>query len=604
MNTCYTSELKLVGVAGDSAGIFLKLWSGESKFSIIILNYDNTNSDTLSSQENFPRKNIQYEVGVYVLTISPSTNLDKLLVHIKVSPRWNYMAPFLIVNVPSPSGMEDDCSKGFETLWAAWKMNVINAKFICLHPTKGRLIFSYNPFMPIAPGPWKLNSTHRDPENGHLGSLFFRKYQEDSIICKEIDFDKTLDLGGFEIRATVKEVDMLWYPNFIKNATGFDAYHGWGVELPKILFRKLNATVKLQMYPLDYPLGIVDDQGNSDGALADVVTGISDILLISRYDDTISSLPTTYMHWEAGLSVMTQFSGELSQLEKIASVMDYPTRLGIFFVVLISLLFFKYFLRESIVRAVLNVNRIILSFPASTRPKNLVAKIYFGSLLIFATMIFIIFVGEMGSVLTKRVSLRDVKTLQDLDDLKYTVYIYKSYRKYLDNTYFNGCVVYIDSLNCTKHVQTDTKAACIQDQRLLIEIAAQLKLHLSDQIFKTHSVYVIRYDWPLRNRLNVILQRLVEASIVSHVYMKGLQTTLDKFRYHEKTNGDDEDFKVLTMNDLGFVFSILGMGLTLATISLIVERKVHQVRTRIVLRQMRRRFRKKINDTLDMFKIL
>ena len=109
---------------------------------------------------------------------------------------------------------------------------------------------------------------------------------------------------------------MLWYPNLIKNVTGFDAYHGWDVELPKILFRKLNARVKLKMYPLDYPLGIVDDQGNSDGALADVVTGISDILLISRYEDTIGSLPTTYMHWEAGLSIMTQFNGELSQLEK------------------------------------------------------------------------------------------------------------------------------------------------------------------------------------------------------------------------------------------------------------------------------------------------
>ena len=109
------------------------------------------------------------------------------------------MASVLIIDSPTP--LHHGCSRVFEILSTAWKMNLLHAKFLCHHESKSSLIYSYNPYTDQAPLPWQLEKTYRI-KNKHPWTLLVRQYQESEEICKDLDFDKTKDLGGYEIRGS------------------------------------------------------------------------------------------------------------------------------------------------------------------------------------------------------------------------------------------------------------------------------------------------------------------------------------------------------------------------------------------------------------------
>ena len=195
LQVCYRHHSCTVGISGPSADIISNFQSHESCSIILIGN----------ASEAVPRMTLDYpkfrhKLQTFLFSVSTVTKLEKILKHLKTTKWWNHMASFLIIDRPPP--FDQGCSKAFNILSTAWEMNLLHAKFICQHKSQGPLIYSYNPYTNQAPLPWQVEKTYRI-KNEHPWTLLVRSYQDGQEICKDLDFDQTKDLGGYEIRASV-----------------------------------------------------------------------------------------------------------------------------------------------------------------------------------------------------------------------------------------------------------------------------------------------------------------------------------------------------------------------------------------------------------------
>ena len=544
--SCYRHHYSAVGIVGSSAEIISSLQSHESN-SIILIDYASTVVARNSLDHPASRHKLQY----FLVSISSVTELLKILENLKISQWWNHMASFLIIE--NSTSLDHDCTKASRILFTAWKMNLLHVKYICHHKSIGPSVYSYNPYTSQAPIPWKVVKTF-SLKNKHIWTLLVRSYQDNLGICKDLNFDQTKDLGGYEVRANVFSSNI--YTNQTKNdlerVTGFDGI------LVRDMFRALNSTAN-----------IFDTQSvtNFSDSTYDEITDIN--LDCSFMNDNIETR-MTYPHWRFELASITQHRGNLSQLGKLLRVIDLSSRYAVFIVCVITFVFFKFFHRQSVTSAILNIVRLICNVAVLHLPNNVATRVYLSGLFIFVLTLQGIYQGKLASLLTKSVALSNVETFEDLENFNYTIYGDKGLTVYFKKWNYSGRVVPLNDFNCVQYVLRDDSAACVSDRRQLVNTANEYHLHLSDTIIQIFFAFNIRSDSPLEKRWNIIISRLVESNIIEYVLMKDLELFLRKEKFYEKEK-ENQGFTVMTLKDLAFAFAILGIGLACATVVFFAE---------------------------------
>ena len=543
--TCYSNKVQTVGIAGSSVSIVSSFRFDEIKAIIIVDETSRAMTTTgLGTQQT------GYKLQNFVVTAASTTSLDKTLKIIKNTLWWNHMASFLIIG--SPTSLDNGCSKTFEMLSIAWKMNILHAKFICQHESKGPLIYSYNPYTNQAPLPWQVGTTY-GIKNEHPWTLLVRGYQDSQEMCKDLDFDKTKDLGGYEIRTIV------YTTNIDRNNPNLESVTGNYGTNARYIFRALNSSSKIFV-----------SEPSCD--FSDIIhRGIIDINLMEWYQQNNFNTSMTYPHGISGLQCITQRRGHESQIGKLLHVLDYSSRYAVFIVFLVTFIFFKFFLRRSVTSAFLNIILLICNAALPNLPKNVSKRIYLSSLFIFMLTIQGIYQGQLASLLTKQVALPNVDTLEDLENFAYTVYTHKTNAGYFEKSNFTGRILLLDNFDCVNYVLRDDSAACVGDWLFLIDAVAKLNLYLSnDMSMNMYLVYLIRDDWPVEGQWNIISSRLFEANILEYVRLKELKSLSSKLKYSKRENHRQE-FQIIGLQELTFAFAILGIGLAFSTVVFIVE---------------------------------
>ena len=461
------------------------------------------------------------------------------------------MASFLIINESSPH--DQGCSNAFKILSTAWKMNLLHAKLICHHESKGPLIYSYNPYTNQAPLPWQLVKTYII-KNNHPWTLLVRGYQDSQEICKDLDFDKTKDLGGYETRLSSFSV------KFQKNwsNTNLATISNLNAILLQYIFSALNSSVKIFV--------------ESPQSLFNLTSrGFADMSIDAWYQQNDFNISMTYTWGSSGLVSMTQHRGHLSQIGKLLHVLDNSSRYGVVIVGFVTFVFFKFFLRQTVISAILNIVRLICNAAVPNLPSNVAIRIYLSGLFIFSVTLQGIYQGQLASLLTKQVNLPNVDTIENLENMNYRVYGNKDVTSYLKILNFSGRIVPLDEFDCKKYVLEDAGAACVRDLTFLVDIAKEYNLHLSsDYLVKMLAVYLIREDWPLEEKLNTVISRLFEAYIFDRVLLKKVNSIMARIKYNEKEK-EKHKFQVMVLHELAFAFTILGIGLACASVIFIVE---------------------------------
>ena len=495
---------------------------------------------------------LRYKLQNFVVTASSNTSLKKMLQVVKKTSWWNNMASFLITDIPTP--LDNGCSKAFKILSTAWKMNILHAKFICQHESKGPLIYSYNPYTNQAPLPWQVEKTYRR-KNEHPWTLLVRGYQNSQELCNDLDFDKTKDLGGYEIRV------MIYSENIDTNSSNptLESVPGVCGINARYLFGALNSSTKILVYESSYDFsGIIS-------------SGVIDLNLMEWYQQNDFNTSMSYPHGLSGLQSMTQHRGYESQIGKLLQVLDYSSRYAVFIVFFVTFIFFKFFLQRSVTSAFLNIVLLICNAALPNLPNNVATRIYLSSLFMFMVTIQGIYQGKLASLLTKQVALPNVNTLKDLENFAYTVYTHKTNAGYFEKSNFTGRIVFLDNFNCENYVLRDDSAACVEDWWYLVDAVTKSDLHLSnDMAINMYLVYLIRDDWPVEERWNTIMSRLVEANILEYVRLGEFKSLYSKLRYRE-VEKNRQEYQVITLQELAFAFAILGIGLAFSTLIFILE---------------------------------
>lgn len=384
----------------------------------------------------------RYPLQVFVVPAYSLTELESSLREIKRSVWWSHMASFIILGMPVASN--NGCSNAFECLKIAWEMDILDTKLICLHPTRGLLMYNYNPYTSYAPDPWRLENTYRG-QNDHPWTLFARGYREDEGICDEVDFEKSNDLNGYEIRSTVKDALDSWQT--IPYKTGIESFGGCGGLVAQTLFRALNATPKIQRHV--NANGLSHDMDPTKDIADDMMNGNSDIGLNCRFQLTVENSTTTYPFWDSGLVAATRHSGYSSQLSQIRWATDDGSQYGVSIVILITLIFFKFFRGETFMSTILNTLRIVCYLPLPKLPVNQAARTYLAGLFLFGITIQVVYQGKLTSTRMRQVPLPNVNTKQDLINSGYVIYGYKLYAHFFNEPDFRGRYIKRDRLDCS-----------------------------------------------------------------------------------------------------------------------------------------------------------
>ena len=542
--SCYTNHSRTIGIVDPSAEIILDL-NFQGIYSVTLI--DNASKEVSYILLDNPAR---YKLQIFLVSISTVTKLEKDLQDLKTSQYWNHMASFLIIDSPRPS--DRGCSKAFEVLDTAWKMNLLHAKFICHHKSKGLLIYSYNPYTDYAPLPWQLEKIYKR-KNEHPWTLLVRRYQDNQEICRNLDFDQTNDLGGYEIRFSVHAglID--------KNSsrTDLESVSDLNAVIVRYIFRALNSTSKV--------LGV-----SSENLYATTTSGFTDMSLDPWYQQNDFNSSMTYPHRSSGMSSVTQHRGDLSQIGKFLRVIDHSSRYAVGIVCLVTFVFFKFFLRQSVTTAILTMFRLICNSSVPNIPNNLAARIFLSTLFMFLVTLQGIYQGQLASLLTKRVALPNVEVFQDLENFGYTIYGHRGFTLYFEKLKFSGRIVPLNDFDCSKYVLRDNSAACVADRRHLVNIANKYDLHLSDMLMQAFVVFVIRKDWPVEERFNTIVSRIFEGHIIEYVFMKQIESASMKQKIDEKEK-ENRTFTVIALKDLEFAFAILGIGLAISTVVFLIE---------------------------------
>ena len=533
---CYRHHSCTVGISGPSAQIISNFQSHES-CSIILI--DNASVAVPRMTLDYPK--FRHKLQTFLFYVSTVTKLEKYLKHLKTTKWWNHMASFLIIDSPAP--FDQGCSKAFNILSTAWEMNLLHAKFICQHQSKGPLIYSYNPYTDRATIRWQVEKTYRI-NGAHPWTLLVRRYQDSQEICKDLDFDQTKDLGGYRIRSS------------FYGSNGINIHST--SKIARYMFYALNATFE-----------IFTNQSFQEH-INMTSSGFTSIFLNPWYQQNNFNSSMTYPHKFSGLATITQHRGNLSQIGKLLRVIDHASRYAVVIVCFVTFVFFKFFLRQSVTSAFLNILRFACNSAIPNVPNNVAARIYLSGLFVFIVTMQAIYQGQLASLLTKPVVLPDVETFEDLENFKYTVYGHRLVTSYIEKLNFRGRVVGLETIDCVKNVLEDDAAACLLEKTMLIDSSYKFNLHLSKTMIPMFNVFIIREDWPVEERLNALISRLVEGNIYYRVRTNRLEQTLKKHKFNEKQN-DNQGFTVITFKDIAFAFAILGIGLAGATVVFFVE---------------------------------
>ena len=559
----------MVGLAGSSADQLSSRLGSDGHFAVTMI------GNTTNILNNVPvRLEFPYKLQVFVIIAQSSTVLDTILKYIKKSLWWNHMATFLILGDPES---KDECSKAHDMLWTAWETDMPNGKFVCLDQSNQTLIYSYNPYSTYAPNPWKFANSYPG-KNNHPWSLFVGNYWE--LVpknCHELEFETTDDLNGYEIPYMASDSVKIWHTK--PNKTGIDSFGGSQGERAKILYRALNATAKRVQLSKNPLMNRYMKEVDRD-RLIELTIGLCDVSLNPFYREGILNMSMLYPRWQSGLSVMAQHKGNVPQLIKISRVIDTFCWIGVSVVILITLIFFIFCLRQPLIIALLNILRLVCNSVLPVIPKKVAFRIYLACVFIFVVNIQGMLQGKLASVLTKDVHRPNVETVKQLADSDYTIHVYKQWFGFFDDPAFEGRLREKVKASCVDYVLNDSSTACMLEESILVYEAAQFNLHMSSNyIYKQYYTYAIRENWPLEQSVNEILSSLAESSIADYKWKNELEKPRRILNNRRKAG--TEDHQVLILQELRFSFAILGSGLGCATVLFIIELAINRFGKRI-----------------------
>lgn len=561
-----------MGVIGDLDGSLLNELRSNYLIPVVLIDDKVIIIDVPSTAKH-------YKLQIFVIVSRSYQQLVWLVDNLGRTVWWNKYARFLIVDAAPVS--RDSASVLVNYMFKMYQAGILNVQCILLINPSEVIILDSNPFIDNAPEVWKTRRKFEIANDLPPFNVFTRVYENGEEICNGLIFEKTKDIGGHPLYFTSEaeggdvtslepsQIDA----NMKKILNSATDHYKWFIDN---IVDAMNATAVRGVYP-ETPTEIYYNP-HFVSFTPDNLAEFSDVIVLSGEQ------------WP--VLAVTNHTDHMSQLQKIISVIDRKSQIGMCIVYVISFLFFKFFLNQAVVPAILNLVRLTCGTGLTTLPQNDVAPtIYLAGLLMYVVTMQGIFTGNLATLLTSTISYPNVETKRDIARLGYTLYSrIGDAKNLLGDPDIEGHFIDIpQSEKCQDYLLTDPLTVCVLPDREAIVWAILWNLHVSREAMREEYIhYEIGRSSPFQCRLEAIMRRWTEMGLRRReVFWDELHLT---FVVDDETRKNVER-RVMTMDDLGFAFVILGGGLICSFMCFIGEVVVYRIRSKIAKRRDRVRAR-------------
>lgn len=398
-----------------------------------------------------------------------------------------------------------------------------------------------------------------------------------------LNFDKTQVFDGYNgIKAAGAYNDQQLLINsteiYLKTLNDDDQ------QIANLLSQTLNITL---IHESDADRGFVDAEGHAYGMLKKLVSGQYDIVLNSRYPAYAKGMKVSSVIAQSGLAIVSQPRGFLSIVTKISDFFK-PWLFGVMFILCIfNAIVLKYSLKKRKFGTTLfEVIGLILDGSFLTLPSAVSARIFLIGIFLFIIIIQSLFRGRILTFLTKPIAERNMDTFEDLKLFQnYIIHCDLGMRKFVDIELQDRCLNSTLEISMADLLNNSLTTCIISDRLILIRFMTKYEaywLHLSKHIVvKQYGVFMMRENWPLGDRISQGVSRLFESHLSALVYRYVYGNAIRKIKTIEE-NGLKQKFSGLKLDDLKFAFQALGIGLSCAILSFLVELRIWLIFYRLI----------------------
>ncbi|RLZ02185.1 Ionotropic receptor 116 [Cephus cinctus] len=522
----------------------------------------------ISEKKNLKDIERKRKVNAFLINANSIKILDKVMTKLQNSIWWNSLGLFIAMETnPKTNG----CTKASDFIWSMWSYGVLSSIFLCLDELDTPRIYTFNPYDDYAPSSWtRVHRSHS--RNGHPWTLYRQEYTHGRDACNEVVFDKTRILQGYPIRvnACPREPTLYIHPS----KTGLEKFSGEDGMMITSIAQVLMATLSdISYFDVKCELEFEDANATYQGMMADLALKKVDIGMNMRYLKSYKGLLSTYPHITSQLCFATKLKESVSSWIIIEALFSNMAQSGIFLIFTISMIVTNYFEGKNISNAFIHSIRLILNTPVKNLPKTTAGRFVGYAELLVLLVIHTLLTARFVSVLTNSISTDNIDTLEELQSANYPVLASPSFRDTLENSkLIDRLVLLNNSDTCTtKVIYENMERICVDDCLSLEAIAVQNKLHIGTHKLANNYVnYVARADWPLIDRVNVIIQRTVEAGLTNYWRSSNIPVVSQEHVYLLQNTMNAQSSAVLFKN-FKFTFRLFGMGLCVASFIFIAE---------------------------------
>lgn len=216
--------------------------------------------------------------------------------------------------------------------------------------------------------------------------------------------------------------------------------------------------------------------------------------------------------------------------------------------------------------------RLLINNSINTRMETFKMRIFFSVIFFYFLVIQATFSGHLAAFLTKPEYRKNVETLEDLRDPRYTkIYADIGTKYYITDELLLKKTIF-GTFDCDVNIMNDTSVACVDTFVALKHLIIQYNLHHTNKkVLSGFYALIMRKNWPLGPRINAIIMRLAHSGVLDR-QLKRRSKILDKvLRDKQEKFIQNNYYRPVNFDDVTFSFVLLAVGLVHSFSSFIVE---------------------------------
>ncbi|XP_046475110.2 uncharacterized protein [Neodiprion pinetum] len=508
-------------------------------------------------------------------------DLESILNNMKFSAwrTWKNRIRYLII-VPRTLCNAENADQMFRVIWSYW---ILNAIILCSSDhtkdlTKNEL-YTYNPYSSDHSQLWKtvIQETVQvftQPKNFSHSWYVFREDLIDIKSPKDCDslfFDKTLNLDNYLLPINMFVIRPDLYVDQKKSGIGkYTGLHGLTLQT---LAKKLRFNVDETCNDDTDKLGQLIQNGSYTGELKNAFYGLSNILTGSHLMADFPGLEMTYPYISSQACFASRYADLYPSWTNIFVAKVIWIGLGLI-TLLVTVVLYLHNKSLGMMAAFLDAERFVVGNSIIRLPETIKYRFTFGSIFLAFLVLDGVFRGRFVSTLASDRRYPNLHTLEQVKAEGVHLYGYEFFMNWIDDPVlkkrFHGIVLE----KCLEMIARDGKQrACLAHCSTLPSVfpnSSMLVHKALIPVIDNYAVFISTLNWPMMDRWNFDIQKLLEAGIINKWHSDVL-LEIEMKSWKTKRAAVQPYSKKIQLNSLLSAFIILLFGLVTALLTLVWE---------------------------------